>query len=222
MPLSYGLVPHLSKKLSKFPFQRELAQLRNDGRYDPRRIKKMYSVIYRRKSRSRCTGYLSWKWTPWPKFTSWTELCTFFIALIFMGKCCISLWPNKRHNNRQAHSLLEKYASDFIRKSCVWEGFGNRTELPHIDLPTLMTISVSFPFSRVVQLDARGASSLLGAGFLHHILFPKLSDLQTDWISCALSYIIVHAHSISPHNWPSEYVTSAVFGMARLIVIKQK
>ena len=33
----------------------------------------------------------------------------------------------------------------------------------------------------------------------------ELSCLQTDWISCVPSYIIVHAHSISPHNWPSEY-----------------
>ena len=38
-----------------------------------------------------------------------------------------------------------------------------------------------------------------GAGFLYRILSP------TDWISCALSYITVHAHSISLHNWPSEY-----------------
>ena len=34
--------------------------------------------------------------------------------------------------------------------------------------------------------------------------FSTTSCLQTDWISCALSYITVHAHSISPHNWPSE------------------
>ena len=30
------------------------------------------------------------------------------------------------------------------------------------------------------------------------------------------------AYAISSHNWPSEWVTSAVFGMACLIVIEQK
>ena len=54
--------------------------------------------------------------------------------------------------------------------------------------------------SRSLGLLNRGPSGLasLGAGFLCRILSP------TDWISCALSYITVHAHSISPHNWPSE------------------
>ena len=92
--------------------------------------------------------------------------------------------------------------------------------------PTLMAISVSFPFSCAAQPEAWGPASLgavffyhilsptglvsklsigawglplLGAGFLYRILSP------TDLISCALCYIIVHAHSISPHNWPSEY-----------------
>ena len=36
--------------------------------------------------------------------------------------------------------------------------------------PSLMAISVSFPFSRIAQPEARGPSSLLGAGFLYHIL----------------------------------------------------
>ena len=57
--------------------------------------------------------------------------------------------------------LLEKYTSHFIWRGCVWEGVGDRTELQHIDLPTLMAISVSFPFSRVAQPGARGPSSLL-------------------------------------------------------------
>ena len=78
----------------------------------------------------------------------------------------------------------------------------------------LMAISVSFPFSWAAQPEARGFCSLLGAGFLYRILSPTglvsktqsgvprapsagccfsqtASSLQTDWISCALSYIIV-------------------------------
>ena len=53
--------------------------------------------------------------------------------------------------------------------------------------PTLIAISVSFLFSWATQPLAWGPA-YLGAGFLYRILSP------TDWISCALSYIIVHAH----------------------------
>ena len=90
-----------------------------------------------------------------------------------------------------------------------------------------MAISVSFQFSWAAQPEARGPALcwvlafstaschqlvwspklnrgsrgplLQGAVFLYRILSP------TDWISCALSYIIVHAHSISRHHWSSEY-----------------
>ena len=53
-----------------------------------------------------------------------------------------------------------------------------------------MTISVSFPFSRVAQPEARRPSSLLDAVF-STASFLQLFYLQTPWISCALSYIIV-------------------------------
>ena len=97
-----------------------------------------------------------------------------------------------KHICMQNHNDTIKMTTQFFRKiylslywkGCVWEGVGDRTELPHIDLPTLMAISVSFPFSRVAQPEARGPSSLLGAGFLYHILSPNWSGLQTDWISC--------------------------------------
>ena len=72
---------------------------------------------------------------------------------------------------------------------------------------TLMAISVSFPFSWVAQPGAWGPASL-GAGFLYCILsptrlIPNWSDLQTAWISCALSYIIVQRPSSScgRHNF---------------------
>ena len=48
------------------------------------------------------------------------------------------------------------------------------TEQNHnILTPTFMAISVSFPFSRAAQPEALGPSSLLGAGFLYHILSPN-------------------------------------------------
>ena len=93
--------------------------------------------------------------------------------------------------------LLEKYTSHFIWKGCVWEGVGDRTELQHIDLPTLMAISVSFLFSRVAQPETRGLGSLLGAGFLYQTgLVSKLvwSPKLTDFLSSP-SYIIIQSPS---------------------------
>ena len=91
--------------------------------------------------------------------------------------------------------LLEKYTSHFIWKGCVWEGVGDQTELQHIDPHSIGHNHVSFPFSWAAQPRAWGLP-LLGAGFLYRILsptrlIPNWSDLQTDWISCALHYIIV-------------------------------
>ena len=54
---------------------------------------------------------------------------------------------------------------------------------------------------------------------LSHLL-SKLSDLQTNWLPVFTElYNSSITHSISLHNWPLECVTSAVFGMACLIVI---
>ena len=83
--------------------------------------------------------------------------------------------------------------------------------------PTLLAISVSFPFSSAAQQGAWGPASL-GAGFLYSILFltglvSKLSTgawglpllgagflyrilSPTAWISWALYYIIVHVHHL--------------------------
>ena len=69
--------------------------------------------------------------------------------------------------------FLGKIYLSLYWKGCVWEEVGDRTELQHIDLLTLMAISVSFPFSRAAQPEAPGPSFLLGAGFLYHILSPN-------------------------------------------------
>ena len=113
-------------------------------------------------------------------------------------------------------------------------------------LETKQTISVvPFSFSRVAQPEARGPL-LPGAGFLYHILSPtglvsKLLNQGSRGPLLSGAGFLYHifspthclpvftelynssiAHSISPHNWPSECVTSAVFGMACLIFIKLK
>ena len=86
----------------------------------------------------------------------------------------------------------------------MWEGVGDRTELQHIDphsyghqrfFPVLLGCSTGWP----------GAPLSAGCWLSLPHYVTNWSGLQTDWISCALSYIIVHAHSISPQNWPSEY-----------------
>ena len=51
--------------------------------------------------------------------------------------------------------------------------------------------------------------------FCRVLFFSTASSLQTDWISCALSYIIVQRPL-------SLLCTSAIFGMACLIVIQRK
>ena len=101
--------------------------------------------------------------------------------------------------------FLEKYTSHFIWKVCVWEGVGNRTKLQHINLPTLMAISVSFPLSWVAQPEARVPSSLLRAAFLYHVLSPNWSGIQTglvsktNWLPAFTElYNSSIAHSISP------------------------
>ena len=104
-----------------------------------------------------------------------------------------------------------------------------------------MAISISFPFSRAAQLEAWGPSFLLGAGFLYHILSPNspTSNLlnrgswgphllgagflyhilsPTDWISCALSYITVHTHSISPYDCHRAEITVMQFTGHSLLV----
>ena len=75
-------------------------------------------------------------------------------------------------SQRRSTQFLEKYISHFIRKGCVREGVEDQTDLQHIDLPTLMAISVSFPFSRVTQPEVREHSSLPA--------FSTTSCLQTD------------------------------------------
>ena len=66
----------------------------------------------------------------------------------------------------------------------MWEGVGDRTELKHIDIHSYGHNSVSFPFSWAAQPGA-------GCWFFPAASYCQLVWSPTDWISCALSYIIV-------------------------------
>ena len=101
-----------------------------------------------------------------------------------------------RNNKNERRLSLEKYTSHFIWKVCVWEGVGDRSELQHIDPHSIGHNRVSLPFSWAVQPGA-WEPTLLGAGFLYHILSPtglvsKLVPKLTDFLSSP-SYIIVQS-----------------------------
>ena len=120
--------------------------------------------------------------------------------------------------NDERHSLLEKYTSQFIWKGCVSEGVWDRTELQYID-PHSYGHQCFFPVLRMLLNRSPG-------GPLCWVLASSTaswSGLRTNWLPVYTEfYNSSIAHSISPHNWPSECVTSAVFWMAYLIVIKWK
>ena len=111
-------------------------------------------------------------------------------------------------------SFRKIYLSLYSKGLCV-RGSWRPNRTANILTLTLLAITVSFPFSRVAQPEARGPSSLLAFSttpFLQTRLVSK-----TNWLPVFTElYNSSIAHSISPHNWPSECVTSAVFGMACL------
>ena len=132
---------------------------------------------------------------------------------------------NKTTQWRWATQFLEKYSSHFIWKGCVWEGVGDRTELQHIDphqrfFPVLLGCSTGSlgaqplwdMFLNPASSHQLVWSSNCSIGGLRvpsaecWLSLPHLvtngSGLQTDWISCALSYIIVQRtpSSCGRHN----------------------
>ena len=119
--------------------------------------------------------------------------------------------------------------------------------LQHIDLSSSSGhSSVSFSFSWAAQPGAWGSAlcwelvltarsrTLLQAlncncsiggpeGSLCWVLFSRLHPIS-NWLELPVHRVILlfYAHSISSHNWPTEYATSAVLGMACLIIIERK
>ena len=125
---------------------------------------------------------------------------------------------SKQHNKDERHSCLEKiYLSLYLKGLCV-RGSWRPNKLQHIDPQFIGHNHVSFPSSWAAQPGTWGPS-LSGTSSHSSIFSPtglisKLinrgpegslcwvlafftafvsnwSGLQTDWISCALSYIIV-------------------------------
>ena len=118
----------------------------------------------------------------------------------------------------------------------MWEGVGDWTELQHIDPHSIGHNRISFPFSWAAQPGA-WRSSLSGTCSSFQLLLSNLSELQllnqglrapsaglwfsrphliSNCLKLPMHRVILlfYAHSISSHNWPMEYATSAVFGMA--------
>ena len=120
------------------------------------------------------------------------------------------------HNNNERHSLLEIYTSHFIWKGCVWEWVGDRSELQHID-PNFYCPQ---PFFLVLLGCLTGG---LGGPICWVLVFSTAPYLQivwspTDWISCALSYIIVQRlpSSYGRHNFA---LIQPVQGLGYILII---
>ena len=74
----------------------------------------------------------------------------------------------------------------------MWEGVGDWTELQDIDLLSSSGhSSVSFSFSRVAQLEARGAQLSVGCCFLYSIISPSL------WSPNCLNFLCTELYNSS-------------------------
>ena len=123
------------------------------------------------------------------------------------------------------------YLSLYLKGLCVcergsWRPNRTATYWPPLLWPSALCLSRSPD----AQPEAQGPTPM-DAGFLYRILSPTdlvsknslQTGLQINWIPIFTElYNSSIAHSISPHNWPSVCVTSAVLGMACLIVIERK
>ena len=103
-----------------------------------------------------------------------------------------------------SEDFFKKIYLSLYLKGCVWEGVGDQTELQHID-------PHSYGHQCSVFLVLQGCSTR-GPGTpsagcwlpLQHLVTNR-SGLQTNWLPVFTElYNSSIAHSISPHNWPSE------------------
>ena len=147
----------------------------------------------------------------------------------------------QNHNGtviKTREDFFKKYISHFICNVCVWEGVGYRTKTAIYWPPLLWPSVLCLSRSSDAQLEARGLSFLLSAGFLYHILSPtglqnywgppralsagwwlslphlvsNSSDLQlTDFLSTP-SYIIVQSPTQSPTQSFEWHVWSSLSG----------
>ena len=173
-----------------------------------------------------------------------TNSCSSGFVLYCYNQLYIHIYMQEHNGDTiktSGHTSLEKYTSHIIWKGCVWEGVGDWTELQHND-PHSMAITAFL--SRSPGLLNRGPRGLVSLGHGPHssIFSPNataqlgawgppsagcwfsLPHLISNWLELPVHRVILlfYAHSISSYNWPMEYATSAVFGMACLIIIERK
>ena len=106
---------------------------------------------------------------------------------------------------------LEKYTSHFIER-VVCERELETEQNCNILTPTLMAISVSFPFFWAAQPGAWGPASL-GAGFLYRILSPTC--LIPNW----LNFLCTELYNSSTSTfflWASQFHTHSTCPRSRL------
>ena len=93
-----------------------------------------------------------------------------------------------RHIIKTSDTVLKKIYISLYWKGCVWEGELETEQNCNILTLTLLAITAFLSCSpRLLNWGPRLSGTYSS---IQHIL-TNWSDLQTDWISCALSYIIV-------------------------------
>ena len=134
-----------------------------------------------------------------------------------------------QHNKDERRHFFRTIYLSLYWKDCVWEGVGDRTKTATYWPPNSSGYhSLSFlspgllnrgplcwelVLSTVyyLQLTQSGVLRAPSAG-----CWFSLQHVISNWLELPVHRVILlfYAHSISSHNWPAEYATSAVFGMA--------
>ena len=117
----------------------------------------------------------------------------FVLSASYPESGCCTLICMHKHNDtiKTSATVLKKNIPLTLFERVVYERELKTEQNCHILTPTLVAISVSFPFSGVAQPEARGPSSLLGAVFSTASFLQLFWSPKNSWISCALTYIIV-------------------------------
>ena len=91
----------------------------------------------------------------------------------------------------------------------MWEGVGDRTELHHIDPPLYWPLLRFFPVLLGYSTWSLGPSLSGTCSSIQHLISSS-SVLQTNWISCAPSYIIVRRPPFCGHHKSHSFNPSTV------------
>ena len=147
------------------------------------------------------------------------ELFSLYICCIVI---CIYMQNTLTQSRRATQSFRRICTSHIIWKVlCVrgsWRPNRTATYWPPLLWPSVF-LSRSPGCCSTRSLGAHSAGCWLP---LPHLV-TNGSGFQTNWLPVFTElYNSSIAHSISPHDWPSGCLTSAVLGMACLIVIKRK